>query len=71
MSRAIKQRPATMWEREPIIMDLRRAAFILGLTEAQLRTLAREGKVPAFKLGACWRFEKSRLMQFAGAAQEV
>ncbi len=71
MSRAIKQRPATMWEREPVILDVSRTALVLGLTEYQVRRFAREGKIPAFKVGKLWRFEKGRLMEFARAAQEV
>ena len=68
MSTKIKQRPPTTWEREPVILDIHRTAILLGIHEVQVRRFAREGKIPAFKVGSLWRFEKSRLMEFAGVA---
>lgn len=66
----IKQRPPTTWAREAPILDAARVGILLGISEVQVRILAREGKLPAFKVGKLWRFEKSALMQFAGAQVE-
>ena len=70
MANKIIKRPATMWAKLPVVLGTEEVAIIFGLTEVQTRTLAREGKVPAFKVGKNWRFEKSALMKFCGAIQE-
>ena len=64
---AIKTRPPTTWKNLPVIMDSELVSIVLGLSEVQIRTLAREGKIPAFKVGNQWRFEKRALMQLAGS----
>lgn len=61
-----KQRYITTWEREPVILDVRRTAILLGIHEVQVRRLAETGRIPAFKVGNLWRFEKSALMAMAG-----
>lgn len=66
MSAKIKQRPPTTWAREAPILDPDRVALLLGITETQVRYLARSGKLPAFKVGKLWRFEKEALMRFVG-----
>lgn len=65
----IKQRPPTTWAREAPILSSERVALLLGVSEVQVRILAREGKIPAFKVGKLWRFEKTALMRFAGAQE--
>ncbi|MGN0670032.1 MAG: helix-turn-helix domain-containing protein [Oscillospiraceae bacterium] len=65
-----KKRAPTVWERLPVIMDSETLAIVLGLSAVQVRTLAREGKIPAVRVGKQWRFEKTRIMQFAGAMAE-
>jgi len=47
------------------IIDVGRAAQLLGVHEDTLRRLAREDKVPAFKIGGGWRFSRSALMRWA------
>ena len=66
----IKKRPPSSWKQLPIIMDSELTAIVLGFTPTQLRTLAKEGKVPAFKVGQQWRFEKSALMKFVGVGKD-
>ena len=61
-----KQRPITTWAREKPILTPDRVALLLGITETQVRVLARAGELPGFKLGKLWRFEKTALMRFAG-----
>lgn len=67
----VKRRPPTTWEREPIIMNTARVAILLGIHEVQVRRYAEEGKIPAFKVGGRWRFEKTQLMKFAGVQGQV
>jgi len=49
------------------IIDAREAAEFLSIHDDTLRRLARENKIPAFKIGGVWRFSKSTLMQWAGS----
>ncbi len=46
------------------IVDARHAGELLGLHEETLRRLAREQKIPAFKVGGVWRFNKTSLHQW-------
>lgn len=41
------------------IVDVGTAARLLGLHEETLRRMAREGNIPAFKLGRVWRFNRN------------
>lgn len=43
------------------ILDIREAAGLLRLNEQTVRRLARERRIPAFKVGAEWRFHRSVL----------
>ena len=43
------------------ILDVRRAAIYLDITQPTLRRLVRDGKVPARKVGKVWRFSRSQL----------
>lgn len=64
MATKIKQRPATMWEKEPLIMTTERVAIILGVSPVVVRLMAREGRIPAKKLGPRkWYFEKNALRE--------
>jgi len=47
------------------IVNARRAGELLGLHEETMRRLARENKIPAFKVGGVWRFNKSSLYTWA------
>ena len=64
-----KQRSPSTWARVSVILDIHEAAMLLGISEVQLRNLSQRGEVPAFKVGTMWRYEKHRLMEFAGAPQ--
>jgi excisionase family DNA binding protein len=50
--------PAQSFER---LLDLREAASILGMHWKTLEGMARNGKVPAFKVGKRWRFRLTSL----------
>jgi excisionase family DNA binding protein len=45
---------------EPLI-DCATAAALLGIHEKTLQRMAREGRVPAIRVGKFWRFRKSVL----------
>jgi len=51
------------------VLDAREAARFLGVHEETLRRLARERKIPAYKLGGGWRFNKSFLYRWAESQQ--
>ena len=62
MSTKIRQRPATMWEKEPLILTTERVAIIMGVSPTIVRLMAREGKIPGKKIGLRkWYFEKNEL----------
>lgn len=44
------------------LMDVREAAAFLGINEEVLRRWAREGRIPAGKLGREWRFSRRLLV---------
>lgn len=53
----------TSFDDLPIIMDLPMVAILVGLSLDRLRTLAREGKFPAWKLSENqWRVCKDDLL---------
>ena len=41
------------------ILTMKDVAQYLKVTERRLYRLAREGKIPAFKVGASWRFKRA------------
>ena len=49
------------------IIDAHKAAELLGIHDDTLRRLAREDKIPAFKVGGVWRFSRNTLMQWTGS----
>ena len=53
------------------VLDARQAATYLGVHEETLRRLARERKVPAYKVGGGWRFNRSTLYHWAESQHTV
>ncbi|MBS3764576.1 MAG: response regulator [Planctomycetes bacterium] len=47
------------------LIDTQSAAGFLGLHEETLRRFAREGKVPSYKAGRSWRFDREELRCWA------
>ena len=39
--------------------------FLFGISKSTLLKLLKEGKIPAFKVGKQWRFNKEELIAFA------
>ena len=52
------------------VFDARGAADYLMLNEQTVRKLARKGRIPAFKIGASWRFKKDSLDRWARKQEE-
>jgi len=46
------------------VMNIRQASQYLGVSPDTLYKYVGEQKIPAFKLGNCWRFKKSKLDQW-------
>ena len=46
---------------ETDVMTIRELALYLKMAEKTLYRLSSEGKLPAFKVGAAWRFRKSEI----------
>lgn len=53
------------------MLNIQDAAAYLKVNDQTLRRFAREGKVPAFRLGRTWRFRKSALDAWADSQQKV
>lgn len=49
------------WDDLDLVVGSLRVAQLLGYTVDRVQRLAKEGKIPAFRLGGSWRFEKSAL----------
>lgn len=48
----------------PPIMNVRQAAKLLGLSPYTVREFARDGKIPAKKVGRAWRFSRDALIRW-------
>lgn len=47
------------------VLDVQRAADYLGAHAETVRRMARNGKLPAYKMGRVWRFNKAALRRWA------
>ena len=56
---------------DDIKMSVEQAAEYLNIKPMSLRALAREGKVPAGKIGRTWRFCKKDIDEFLRAQYRV
>lgn len=52
------------WDDLDLVVGSLRVAQLLGYTVDRVQRLAKEGKIPAFRLGGSWRFEKSALQEW-------
>ena len=46
------------------ILTIREVAEFLKVTERTIYKLAGEGKIPSFKVGGSWRFQRADLVQW-------
>lgn len=54
-----------------MIMSLEQAAEYLSIKPMSLRALARDGKLPAAKIGRAWRFNKNDIDDFLRSQYQV
>jgi excisionase family DNA binding protein len=50
-----------------MLLDARKAAELLGVSDQTLRRWAREGQIPAFKWGRAYRFDVDALLRVGQA----
>jgi excisionase family DNA binding protein len=50
----------------PSMMTVREVADYLRMHEMTIYRMARQGEIPAYKVGNRWRFNKSRLQEWLG-----
>jgi excisionase family DNA binding protein len=61
----------------PVMLTISEVAEYLKLHELTVRRLAREGELPAFKVGRQWRIQRAKLQEWIdarsgqGAAEEI
>ena len=56
------------------VLTIREVAQYLRLSEAKIYELARNGTIPAVRIGKSWRFQKELLMEWVrngGEANEI
>jgi excisionase family DNA binding protein len=65
----LKSKVYQNWESVPQILTVEQAANLLQMDTQTVRRLSREGNMPgAIKVGKFWRFDKNKIMQYAGVA---
>lgn len=58
-------------ERRPTIMTLEEVARFLRLNKSTIYRMAREGTLPAWKLGNVWRFKKDAIEDWITNSQRA
>lgn len=58
-------------ERRPTIMTLEEVARFLRLNKSTIYRMAREGTLPAWKLGNVWRFKKEAIEDWIVSSQRA
>ena len=58
-------------ERRPTIMTLEEVACFLRLNKSTVYRLARDGTLPAWKLGNVWRFKKEAIESWIVSSQRA
>ncbi len=51
---------------QPTMMTVREVADYLRMHEMTIYRMARQGEIPAYKVGNRWRFNKNRLQEWLG-----
>ena len=66
-----KQRSAQRPERRPTVMTLGEVARYLRINKSTVYRMAREGTLPAWKLGNAWRFKKDAIERWIASIQRA
>lgn len=60
----------TRWEDIPLIFDIPVMACLLGRSYDSVKKMCQQSKIPAFKLGNEWRFDKRIIQRWIEAGVE-
>jgi excisionase family DNA binding protein len=58
--------PVSTDKEQPTMMTVREVAAYLRMHEMTIYRMARQGQIPAYKVGNRWRFNKDRLLKWLG-----
>jgi len=58
-------------EMDEEILDVTRAAKVLGVSTKTIYTLARKGEIPATRVGREWRFARKSLIDWVATGSEA
>jgi excisionase family DNA binding protein len=50
-----------VWRLKPLLSELEAAEFLGGLHPKTVQRMARQGELPAYRIGRYWRFRASEL----------
>ena len=57
-------------EMDEEILDVTRAAKVLGVSSKTVYNLARQGKIPATRVGREWRLTRKNIIEWVGKSSE-
>lgn len=70
-----RRKPKSRWQKtlkmDKEILDIEGAADILGVSKTTIYKLAREGTMPATRVGREWRFSRSNLVDWIKNGSEA
>ena len=66
-----QQRSGQRAERRPTVMTLEEVARYLRINKSTVYRLARDGTLPAWKLGNVWRFKKEAIERWIASNQRA
>ena len=66
-----RQRSAQRPERRPTVMTLEEVARYLRINKSTVYRMARDGTLPAWKLGNAWRFKKDAIERWIASIQRA
>lgn len=62
-----KARPFTNWDSVPVLFGSDVCAMVLGIPINTIQKMAKNGKIPAHKLGKNYRYEKDEIREWVMA----
>lgn len=66
-----EQRSGQRAERRPTVMTLEEVARYLRINKSTVYRMARDGTLPAWKLGNVWRFKKEAIEHWIASTQRA
>lgn len=62
--KTVKKQLITTWESVPLVMSMKTASDIMGITQDTLKKRAQRGVFPAAKVGCHWKVSKTKLKDY-------